>query len=100
MTCEIRSEDYGGGSVPDSHRLPNFEGSGGVARTSARWQARAALGRAAYALGEDEAAERAWTETASLVQDFATTLSDARRDRFLRAPQVEALLRADVDAPA
>jgi class 3 adenylate cyclase/tetratricopeptide (TPR) repeat protein len=66
----------------------------------ARWQARAALGRAAYALGEDEAAERAWTETASLVQDFATTLSDARRDRFLRAPQVEALLRADVDAPA
>jgi class 3 adenylate cyclase/tetratricopeptide (TPR) repeat protein len=66
----------------------------------ARWRARAALGREAYALGDDEAAESAWNEAASLVHDFAATLSPERRSRFMRAPQVESLLRADSSAPA
>jgi tetratricopeptide (TPR) repeat protein len=65
----------------------------------ARWRARAALGREAYALGDDETAETAWSEAATLVHDFAATLSADRRNRFLQAPQVESLLRADASAP-
>jgi class 3 adenylate cyclase/tetratricopeptide (TPR) repeat protein len=66
----------------------------------ARWRARAALGQAAYALGDDETSERAWQEAASLVRDFADTLSAERRSRFLGTPQVESLLRANADVPA
>ena len=65
----------------------------------ARWGARAALGQAAYALGDDETSETAWNEVVPLVRDFAATLSAERRSRFLSTPQVESLLRADAGSP-
>ena len=65
----------------------------------ARWSARAALGQEAYALGDDETSETAWNEAASLVRDFAATLSSERRSRFLATPQVASLLRADAGTP-
>jgi class 3 adenylate cyclase/tetratricopeptide (TPR) repeat protein len=58
----------------------------------ARWQARAALGRASYALGDDDGAALAYGEAAKLVEDFADTLAPERSARLLRAPAVEEIL--------
>ena len=66
----------------------------------ARWRARAALGQAAYALGDDATSESAWNEASSLIHEFAATLSTERRGRFMSAPQVESMLRADAGTPA
>jgi tetratricopeptide (TPR) repeat protein len=44
----------------------------------ARWQARAALGDAAYELGDDETAATAFTDAASLVDAFVATLAPER----------------------
>ena len=59
----------------------------------ARWDARAALGRSAYALGEDEVAARAYGEAGELVRSFADTLAPERAERLLAAPTVEEILK-------
>jgi class 3 adenylate cyclase/tetratricopeptide (TPR) repeat protein len=59
----------------------------------ARWDARAALGRSAYALGEDDEAERAYREAGELVENFAATLSPERAARLLAAPAIEEILK-------
>ncbi len=58
----------------------------------ARWQARAALGEAAYALGDDDTAARAYGEAGELIEVFAATLAPERAARLLRAPQVADVL--------
>jgi tetratricopeptide (TPR) repeat protein len=60
-----------------------------------RWRARAALGRASYALGQDEVAAEAYREARELIETFAGTLSPERSARFLAAPPVDEVLSAD-----
>lgn len=60
----------------------------------ARWQARGALGQAAYALGDDETAAAAFGEAASLVESFAATLADERAAGLLAAPAVGEIVAA------
>jgi class 3 adenylate cyclase/tetratricopeptide (TPR) repeat protein len=59
-----------------------------------RWNAYAALGRAAYTLGDDERAARASTEAADVVEAFAATLSPERSTRLLKAPAIAEILSA------
>jgi class 3 adenylate cyclase/tetratricopeptide (TPR) repeat protein len=54
----------------------------------ARWGARAALGRVAYALGEDDAAAAAYTEARELLDAFSATLAPERAATLARAPVV------------
>lgn len=49
-----------------------------------RWQAQAALGSAAHELGDDDTAEAAYAEAASLVETFVATLRPEPRCRFAR----------------
>jgi class 3 adenylate cyclase/tetratricopeptide (TPR) repeat protein len=65
----------------------------------ARWQARAALGEVAYALGEDETAAAAFGEAAALVEAFATTLAGERAAALLAAPTVAQILSAAGRSP-
>ena len=58
----------------------------------ARWHARAALGEASYALGDDETAAAAYGEAASLVESFAGTLAPERKARLVAAPPVAEIL--------
>ena len=58
----------------------------------ARWNARAALVRGAYALGDDETAARASNEAAGLVRSFTDTLTPDRAARLLNAPPVTEIL--------
>ena len=60
----------------------------------ARWDARAALGRVAYALGDDGSAAVAYDEAAQLLETFAGTLAPERRGRLFAAPSVEEILSA------
>jgi tetratricopeptide (TPR) repeat protein len=64
-----------------------------------RWNASAALGRAAYALGDDDLAAKGYGEAAELVEAFAATLTPERSARLLRAPAIEDILSA-VGRPA
>jgi tetratricopeptide (TPR) repeat protein len=57
-----------------------------------RWHARAALGQASYALGDDETAAAAYEEAASLVESFAGTLAPERKARLVAAPPVAEIL--------
>jgi class 3 adenylate cyclase/tetratricopeptide (TPR) repeat protein len=57
-----------------------------------RWDARAALGRAAYAVGEDDVAATAYREAAELVETFASTLAPDRADRLVQAPAIAEIL--------
>jgi hypothetical protein len=57
-----------------------------------RWQARAALGEAAYDLGDDETAAAAFTEAAGIVHDFVSTLAPDRADVLLHAEPVSQIL--------
>jgi class 3 adenylate cyclase/tetratricopeptide (TPR) repeat protein len=59
-----------------------------------RWNAYAALGRAAYALGDDDRAAKASTEAADLVEAFAATLAPERSARLLKAPAIAEILSA------
>jgi tetratricopeptide (TPR) repeat protein len=60
-----------------------------------RWKTRAALGRALYALGRDDEAERRLREASDVIQDVAKGLSRERAERFLNAaPVLEALKAA------
>jgi tetratricopeptide (TPR) repeat protein len=57
----------------------------------ARWQARAALGDAAYELGDDETADAAFAEAAQLVDGFVETLAPERAAAVLAAEPVSDL---------
>jgi class 3 adenylate cyclase/Cdc6-like AAA superfamily ATPase len=59
----------------------------------ARWRARAALGRASYALGEDDVAAEAYREAGELIETFAATLAPERGERLLNAPQTAEVLK-------
>lgn len=54
-----------------------------------RWRARAALGRVAYAFGEDDVASSAYEEAGALVDSFAATLAPERAASLQAAPEVE-----------
>jgi class 3 adenylate cyclase/tetratricopeptide (TPR) repeat protein len=58
----------------------------------ARWRARAALGKVAYAFGDDAAASVAYTTAADLIRSLGTTLAPEREERLLAAPQVTEIL--------
>jgi class 3 adenylate cyclase/tetratricopeptide (TPR) repeat protein len=58
----------------------------------ARWHARAALGEASYALGDDETAAGAYDEAANLVESFAGTLAPERKERLIAAPPIDEIL--------
>jgi class 3 adenylate cyclase/tetratricopeptide (TPR) repeat protein len=58
----------------------------------ARWQARAALGRAAHHFGDDETAARAYEEARDLVEAFVATLAPERQAKLLAAPEVEEIV--------
>ena len=64
----------------------------GLVGAPERWQARAALGEAAHALGEDDAAATAYAEAAGLAESFAASLRPDRAERFLAAPQIGEIL--------
>jgi class 3 adenylate cyclase/tetratricopeptide (TPR) repeat protein len=55
----------------------------------ARWHARAALGRTAYELGEDDEAAIAYREAAELVDAFSATLAPERAATLARSPLVD-----------
>jgi class 3 adenylate cyclase/tetratricopeptide (TPR) repeat protein len=57
-----------------------------------RWEARAALARCAYALGDDGAAAAAHAAAVEIVEKFAATLSPERSQRLLAAPSVADLV--------
>jgi tetratricopeptide (TPR) repeat protein len=57
-----------------------------------RWQARAALGDEAYALGDDETAADAFSEAARLVNGFVGTLARERAAAVLEAEPVAHIL--------
>lgn len=60
----------------------------------ARWETRAALGRIAYKLGQDDVAARAYGEAKKLVETFAATLKPERRATLACAPVVEEIRSA------
>jgi class 3 adenylate cyclase/tetratricopeptide (TPR) repeat protein len=64
----------------------------GLVGPPARWHARAALGEASYALGDDEVAAAAYEEAAGLVESFAGTLAPERAARLLAAPAIDEIL--------
>jgi class 3 adenylate cyclase/tetratricopeptide (TPR) repeat protein len=59
-----------------------------------RWNAQAALGRAAYAIGEDDIAAKAYGESAEVVEAFAATLAPERSVRLLKVPAITEILSA------
>jgi class 3 adenylate cyclase/tetratricopeptide (TPR) repeat protein len=54
----------------------------------ARWDARAALGRVAYELGEDDEAAASYAEARELVDTFSATLAPERAATLARSPVV------------
>jgi class 3 adenylate cyclase/tetratricopeptide (TPR) repeat protein len=58
-----------------------------------RWQARALVGRAHYAAGNDREAGMAFDEAAKLINDFAATLTAEHRASLLGAEAVRAILK-------
>jgi tetratricopeptide (TPR) repeat protein len=59
-----------------------------------RWHAQAALGRAAYALGDDDRAARAYGEALRLVEEFSSALAPERAAQLAKAPLVEEIRSA------
>ena len=59
-----------------------------------RWRARAALGRVAYALGDDDAAAETYAEARNLLETFAARLAPERSARLLSAPVADEILSA------
>jgi class 3 adenylate cyclase/tetratricopeptide (TPR) repeat protein len=60
----------------------------------ARWNARAALGREAYAVGRDDDAAIAYGEALRIVDDFAATLAPERAASLARSPVVQEIRSA------
>jgi tetratricopeptide (TPR) repeat protein len=58
----------------------------------ARWQARAALGEAAYELGDDDTAAAAYAEAADLVTGFLPTLAPQRAATVRASPVVAQIM--------
>jgi class 3 adenylate cyclase/tetratricopeptide (TPR) repeat protein len=58
-----------------------------------RWRTRATLGRALFALGRDDEAERAFRGASDVIQDVAKGLSPERAARFLNAAPVLEVLK-------
>jgi tetratricopeptide (TPR) repeat protein len=58
----------------------------------ARWHARAALGHAAQAVGDDDTAATAYTQAGGLIESFAGTLAPERAAHLLAAPSVDEIL--------
>ena len=58
----------------------------------ARWHARAALGQASYALGDDDTAAAAYTEAAELVDGFIATLTPQRAATLRSSPTVTEIM--------
>jgi class 3 adenylate cyclase/tetratricopeptide (TPR) repeat protein len=65
----------------------------------ARWRTRGALGKVAYALGEDERAAAAYGEAGELVETFAATLAPERAKTLVTAPDVSEILSLTSRAP-
>ena len=65
---------------------------------SVRWQAQAALGRALYATGDDNGAERAFAAATTVIQGVAAGLSPERSARFLRAEPIRGVLEGETKA--
>ena len=63
----------------------------GLVGQPARYNARAALARAAYALGEDERAATANAEARALVDEFVATLAPERAELVRASPVVREL---------
>jgi tetratricopeptide (TPR) repeat protein len=59
-----------------------------------RIDARAALGRASYRLGEDDLAERSYREAADLIEAFTSGLAPEHAERFRAAPAIADVLKA------
>jgi tetratricopeptide (TPR) repeat protein len=59
-----------------------------------RWHAQAALGRAAYALGDDDRATRGYGEALRLVEEFSSALAPERAAQLAKAPLVEEIRSA------
>lgn len=66
----------------------------------ARWQAQAALGQVAYAVGDDDTAGVAYDEAGNLIKTFAATLAPERAAHLLAAPPVEEILTLAGRTPA
>jgi tetratricopeptide (TPR) repeat protein len=60
----------------------------------ARWHARAALGRIAYELGEDDEAARAYAKARQLVDAFSATLAPQRAAALATSPVVQEIRSA------
>ena len=58
----------------------------------ARWQARAALGRVSYGLGDDDTAAAAYGEAGALFEAFVATLAPVRAAKLRKAPVVEEIV--------
>jgi class 3 adenylate cyclase/tetratricopeptide (TPR) repeat protein len=58
------------------------------------WQAAALLAHSLYGAGDDAGAEAAAKQARQTIEAFAAALSDERRERFLRSPQLERLIPA------
>jgi class 3 adenylate cyclase/tetratricopeptide (TPR) repeat protein len=56
------------------------------------WQAAATLARARAVAGDDDGAEESSRVVRATIERFAAHLSEERRDRFLRTPQLEMIL--------
>jgi class 3 adenylate cyclase/tetratricopeptide (TPR) repeat protein len=65
-----------------------------------RWRARAALGRVAHTLGDDEAAATAYDEAGGLLETFADTLAPQRKAKFLATPTISEILSLAGRRPA
>jgi len=66
----------------------------------ARWQAQAALGQVAHAVGDDHTAGVAYDEARNLIETFAGTLAPERAAHLLAAPPVEEILSLAGRRPA
>jgi class 3 adenylate cyclase len=60
----------------------------------ARWDARAALGRVAYAVGKDDAAATAYGEARKLLDDFTGTLAPERQATLATSPVAQEIRSA------
>ena len=59
---------------------------------SVRWHAQAALGRALYAMGDDNGAEHAFAAAANVIHAMAAGLAPARAVRFVAAEPIREVL--------
>jgi hypothetical protein len=65
----------------------------GLGSPSIRWEVLAALGRAQYAAGDDNAAESAFSSASKVIRDIASGLEPHRAEMFLGAEPVRDVLK-------